>query len=104
MIDIQNKEDLEKLIEVNEYVLIDFYAPWCSPCRALLPLLEKLSEGYKNITFCKVNVDNQLDLSFKYKITSIPHIFFIKNGNEFSNFRGLKSKKEIIQLIENFIS
>ena len=104
MIEIQNKEELKNLIESNEYVIVDFWAPWCSPCRALIPLLEKLSEEYKNITFCKVNVDSNSELSVDYKITSIPHVFFIKNGVEFSNFRGLKQKKEIIKLIETFFN
>ncbi len=74
-------------------VLVDFWAPWCGPCRALTPTLEAISnEMNGKVKICKVNVDENSELAMKYKIMSIPALFVIKDGNVVSTKVGGSSK------------
>jgi thioredoxin 1 len=74
-------------------VLVDFWAPWCGPCRALTPTLEAISnEMNGKVKICKVNVDENSELAMKYKIMSIPALFIIKDGNVVSTKVGGSSK------------
>lgn len=62
-------------------VVVDFWAPWCGPCRSLAPITEKLSEAYAGkVKFCKINVDENREMSGKYKVMSIPLVLFFKDG------------------------
>ena len=61
--------------------VVDFWAPWCGPCRSLGPITEKLSEAYAGkVKFCKINVNENREMSGKYKVMSIPLVLFFKDG------------------------
>ncbi|WP_304371273.1 thioredoxin, partial [uncultured Helicobacter sp.] len=61
--------------------LVDFWAPWCNPCKMLSPVIDKLAEDYEGkAKICKVNVDNETELSKRFGIRNIPTILFMKNG------------------------
>ena len=62
----------------NKYVLVDFYADWCGPCKMVGPVLEELDAENDQLTIVKVNVDNELDLASKYGVQSIPNMIFFK--------------------------
>lgn len=64
----------------NEYVLIDFYADWCGPCKMLSPIIESISSQRDNIKVAKVNVDNLNDIARSYSVMSIPTLILFKNG------------------------
>lgn len=64
----------------NKYVLVDFYADWCGPCKMVGPVLEELDAENDQLTVVKVNVDNELDLASKYGVQSIPNMIFFKEG------------------------
>ncbi len=69
------------VLESDKLTVIDFWAEWCGPCRAIGPVIEELSKEYQGrVNIGKVNVDNNPDVSVKYGITSIPAVLFIKGG------------------------
>jgi len=71
----------ETLATTDELLLVDFWAPWCGPCRALSPVLEALErDGAGRLRVAKVNVDEEPSLAGRYEIRSIPTILFVKEG------------------------
>lgn len=92
------KNEFQKLVlESNELVLVDFYAIWCGPCRMLSPILDEISTRFP---VYKINTDNEPELAKEYGIMSIPCVIAFKDGKEISRMIGLKSKEEILQMIE----
>jgi thioredoxin 1 len=72
-----------EVIKSDTPVVVDFWAAWCGPCRMIAPVTEKLSEDYAGkVKFCKLNVDENPEISGKYKIMSIPTLLFFKNGEQ----------------------
>lgn len=96
---IGNKDNLEGLINSEKPTIVDFWAEWCGPCRALVPILEDLAKENPGIQVVKVNVDDNAELSAQYGIRSIPAVFIYKNGEQVNKFVGLKRKEEILSLI-----
>ena len=79
-------------------VLVDFWAPWCAPCKMVAPTLNDIAEEQKgNITIAKVNVDKQQALAQKYNIRNIPTMIFFENGKEVKRIMGVKPKKSILK-------
>jgi thioredoxin 1 len=68
-------------IEVQPLVVVDFWAPWCAPCRALGPIIDRLAERYEGrVTFAKLEVDENPDTPLHYRVQSIPALLFFRNG------------------------
>ena len=83
-------------------VLVDFWAPWCGPCKMMAPVLNDIAETAANeVTIGKVNVDNQQQLAQKYKVRNIPTLVLFSNGREVKRFMGVKSKKFLLKEIAN---
>ena len=73
----------EEVLKSDLPVAVDFWAPWCGPCRILGPVMEKLSEAYKDkVKFCKLNVDENPQMARKYQVMSIPLVLFFKGGEK----------------------
>jgi thioredoxin 1 len=102
MIQIENKEHLEQILSENSAVVMDFYADWCGPCKQLLPVLEKVSneEKQKDIVFCKINVDQNEDLSKSYSIRSIPALKYVKNNEVIKTTLGVQPVKVIMDCLD----
>jgi len=87
------------VLKADKLVLVDFYGVWCPPCRALAPVLEKLSKELTEVSIVKVNVDENASLSEKYGISAIPTLIFFKNGESVHKLQGLQSEAALKEAI-----
>ena len=93
---IDDKNFNEVVIEADLPYLVDFWAPWCGPCRAIAPLVEELSAEYEGrVGFGKVNVDENPKSATEYGIRSIPTLLLFKDGKPMTQIVGLRSKAEL---------
>ena len=93
-----------KLALKKEVLLVDFWAPWCGPCKMVAPTLNEIAETEKDITIGKVNVDNNQDLAKKYKVRNIPTMVIFKNGVEVGRIVGVKTKKAILSQVRSAVA
>jgi len=81
--------------------VVDYWAPWCGPCRILSPMVEKLSEDYKEkVKFCKVNVDENMQLAANARVQSIPLLVFYKGGERVDESLGVVPEAELRSKID----
>ena len=101
MLDV-NKDDFEKeVLKNNLPVLVDFWAPWCGPCRIVGPALEKLSSEYINkLKFAKLNVDDSQEIAAKFDVRGIPCMIVFKNGHEIDRIIGAFPEPTLRQKID----
>ncbi len=91
----------EKVLDSEKLTMIDFWAEWCGPCRAIGPVVEELSKEYDGkVNIGKVNVDQNPQLSINYGITSIPAILFVKDGKVVDKLVGSQPKGNFVKKIE----
>ena len=104
VIDVKKSNFQEEVILADKLVLVDLYATWCTPRKALAPVLEELADKYADkIKVVKVNVDDEESIAAKLGITSIPTVIFFKNGQTAASFVGLRSASEIEKMIEKLL-
>ena len=98
-----NNESFEKVTaEKDKTLIIDFWAPWCGPCKALTPVLEEISaEMSDKVGVYKVNVDDNTDLAQEHGVQSIPTMLIYKNGSLSETIVGLKTKDELVDIVNS---
>jgi thioredoxin 1 len=90
-----------EVLQSDKLTVVDFWAEWCGPCRAIGPVIEELSKEYDGkVNVGKVNVDHNPQVSMNYGITSIPAILFIKNGQVVDKLVGAQPKANFVRKIE----
>mgnify|MGYP006386480177 FL=1 len=99
-LEVNAKDFEQEVLEAKETVLVDFWAPWCGPCRMQAPILEKFAEENPAIKVVKVNVDDNQELAMEHNISSIPSLLVFKNGEAVDFAVGLQSKSALENLVK----
>ena len=95
-----NKENFkEEVLNSEKKVLLDFWAPWCGPCRMVVPIVEEIALERSDIKVGKINVDEQPELAAQFGIMSIPTLVVMENGRIVNQVMGARSKSGILALL-----
>jgi thioredoxin 1 len=102
--EINDKNFKDEVADSNSIVVVDFWAPWCGPCKMLSPVIEELAkEMGKEVKFAKVNVDENPLISSKYRISSIPTVLIFSKDTIRETMVGFRPKADIKKIIEKHL-
>jgi thioredoxin 1 len=100
IIDVTDANFQTEVLESETPVLVDFWAPWCGPCRMVSPILEEINDERDDLRLVKLNVDDNQATAVKYEVLSIPTMILFKNGTEAKKLIGAQPKARILAELE----
>lgn len=95
-----NQLNFDETLNTEKTVLVDFWAPWCGPCRMLSPIVDQVAEENPDLVVAKVNVDEEPELAQRFGVMSIPTLVVIRNGEEVNRSMGAKPKAQVLALVQ----
>ena len=103
--DVNDSNFEQEVLQADKPVLVDFWAPWCGPCRMVAPIVEELSAEYDGkVEFVKVNTDDNPNTAVKYGIRSIPTLLVFKDGEPVGQIVGFRPKSALKQRLDAVVS
>ncbi len=100
IVTITNANFTSEVLDSDKKVLVDFWAPWCGPCRMVSPIVDEIAEEKADIKVCKINIDEQPQLASQYGVMSIPTLMVFENGESVNKAVGARNKGFILQMLE----
>ena len=98
-VNIDLKNFRQEVLESDKPVLLDFWAPWCGPCRMIAPIVEEIEAEREDLLLGKVNVDEEMELAMQFGVTSIPLLVVVKNGKVTAQAVGCRPKADIEKIL-----
>lgn len=89
----------QEVLNSDKPVLMDFWAPWCGPCRMVVPLVEEIAKERSDIKVVKINVDEEQELAIQFGVMSIPTLVVMKNGKIANQVTGARPKAQILAML-----
>jgi thioredoxin 1 len=104
LVEILDENQFEEVLKADLPVLVDFWAPWCNPCKDMMSIVSAVAKQYaEKVIFVKVNIDNLSAIASRYSVGSIPHCILFQGGVSLGVIRGLQSQKALMDFLKQHL-